>query len=127
METNRLAKSPDMRDEKTFRLSSIFLLSGISLISFVFFTPDAAGHPAAGSFFKIATSSAWGKLFDLTAAWCSFKIILLSVGLFLVIDFLGTILLVLKHKKLAWLVYSLHLAPCLGVLLGGYCLIRALV
>ena len=116
-----------MRDEKLFRLSSILLLAGISLISLAFFTPNAAGHPATGSFFKIATSSSWGKLFDLTAAWCSLKIILFSLGLFLVIDFLGTILLVLRHAKLAWLVYALHVAPCLGMLLGGYCLIRALV
>jgi hypothetical protein len=116
-----------MRAEKIFTLGGLLLLAGIGLISFAFFTPDAGGHPAAGSFFKIAASASWGKLFDRTAAWCSFKIILFSLGLFLVIDVLGTILLVFKHKKLAWMVYALHLAPCLGVLLGGYCLLKALL
>ena len=120
-------QQPDMRGEKIFRLSSILLLAGISLISLAWFTPDDAGHQATGSFFKIATSSTWGKLFDRTAAWCSFKIILFSLGLFLVIDVLGTILLVSKHKNLAWMAYALHLAPCLGVLLGGYYLIKALL
>jgi|SRR5882757_962306 len=116
-----------MRAETIFRLSSILLLAGISLISLALFTPDAAGDQVVGSFFKTATSSPWGKPFDLTAAWCSFKIILFSLGLFLVVEVLGTALLVLKHKKLAWLVYALHIAPCLGVMIGSYCLIKALL
>jgi hypothetical protein len=116
-----------MRDEKIFRLGSIFLLAGISLISLVFFTPNAAGHPVAGSFFKIATSSAWGKLFNLTAMWCSFKIILLSLGLFLIIECLGTFLAVSSRKQVAWTIYILHILPCLGFLMGGYCLLKALV
>jgi len=45
--------------------------------------------------------------------------------LFLVVEVLGTALLVLKHKKLAWLVYALHLAHGSGVMTGGYCLIKA--
>ena len=116
-----------MRRDKNFTLGSILFVTGISLISLAIFTPNAAGHQATGSFFKIAASAQWGKLFDQTAAWCSFKIILLSLGLFLVIDVLGTILLVLKHKKLAWMVYAGHIAPCVGVLIGTYCLIKALL
>ena len=103
------------------------LLAGISWISPALFTPDAAGDQAVGSFFKTATSASWGKLWERTAAWCSFKIILFSLGLFLVVEVLGTALLVLKHKKFAWLVYALHIVPCLGVMIGSYCLIKALL
>ena len=46
-----------MRAETIFRLSSLLLLAGISLINLALFTPDAAGPQAAGSFVKIATSS----------------------------------------------------------------------
>lgn len=116
-----------MRAAQIYKQSSVLLLAGISLINLAIFAPDGAGCQVAGSFFKMAASSTWGKLFDLTAAWCSFKIILLSLGLFLVIDSLGTILSVSKRKPLAWIVYSLHLVPCLGMLLGGYYLIRALL
>ena len=128
MKALRLTNQPDdMSEKKILRLSGILLVAGISLISLALFTPDAAGPPVAGSFFKIATSSPWGRPFDLTAVWCSFKIILLSLGVFLVVDVLGTTLLVVKRKKLARMVYALHLAPCLGLLIGGYCLVKALL
>jgi hypothetical protein len=41
---------------------------------------------------ETATASSWHRLFDLNAAWCRLKIILASIGHFLVIDLLGTIL-----------------------------------
>lgn len=116
-----------MRTEKALKFGSVLLLAGIVMIGLVLVTPDAAGSRAAGSFFTTATSSSWGTLTDLTAAWCSFKIILLSVGVFLVVDVLGTTLLVLKHKRLAWMVYTLHLGPCAGVFVGCYCLIKAVL
>ena len=63
---------------------------------------------------------------NLTAAWCSCKIILLSLGLFLVIECLGTFLAISNRRPAAWTIYSLQILPCLGFLLGGYCLIKAL-
>lgn len=103
------------------------LLAGISLVAFTFFVPDADGHQETGAFFKMATDASWGKLLDLPAAWCSFKIILLSLGLFLTIESLGTILSLINLKPFARLVGCLHLAPGLGVLVGGYYLIKALL
>lgn len=64
---------------------------------------------------------------DYPAAWCSFKIILLCLGLFLVIESVGTILSVLKLKAIALPAYCLHLVPGPGVLLGSYCLLKALL
>jgi len=103
-----------------------FLLAGISLINIAIFAPDAGIHQA-GDFFEMATQSAWAKPFDLVAAWCSCKIILLSLGLFLIIECLGTFLAVANRKPLAWIIYSLHVLPGLGFLLGGYYLLKALL
>ncbi len=115
-----------MKDDKVFGLSSTLFLIGISLVSLAFFGPDAAG-PRVGSFFQLATSSTWGNWFNLAAAWCSLKINLLSLGLFLIIECLGTFLAVTGRRRLAWAVYTLHLLPGLGFLTGGYYLIKALL
>ena len=115
-----------MKNDKVFGLSSTLFLIGISLVSLAFFGPDAAG-PRIGSFFPMAASSAWGSWFNLAAAWCSCKIILLSLGLFLVIECLGTFLAVAGRRRLAWVIYALHLLPGLGFLTGGYYLIKALL
>lgn len=100
------------------------LLLGVSLAGLVFYCPNATGEPAGESFFKIAVTSSVGKL---PAAWCSFKIILLCLGLFLVIESVRTSLSMLNRKTIASLIYTLHIVPCLGVLLGGYALLKALL
>ena len=115
-----------MIEEKIFKPGSTLFLTGISLVSLVFFGPDAARH-RAGSFFEVAASSSWGKWLQFAAAWCSFKIILLSLGLFLVIESLVVILAAAKGHQLARVVYFLHLMPCFGFLIGGYYLIKALL
>jgi hypothetical protein len=102
------------------------LLAGICLFGIAFFTPDA-GQPHVGSFFKIAMSSSWHRLFDLAAVWCSLKIILFSIGLFLVIESLGTILARLKSTRLASLVFTMQSVSCLGLLIGGYYFVKALL
>jgi len=114
------------REQEIFRHISILSLVGISLISLTCFIPNA-GQDGTGCFFRIATAHVWGGQFDLACAWCSVKIILFSLGLFLVIESLGSILAVANQHVFAWLVYLLHVAPCFGVLLGGYCLAKALI
>jgi len=115
-----------MIEEKIFKPGSTLFLTGISLVSLAFFGPDAAGH-RTGSFFDVATSSSWGKWLEFAAAWCSFKIILLSLGLFLVIESLVVILAASKNNHLSRVVYSLQLLPGFGFLIGGYYLIKALL
>jgi len=115
-----------MHRKKTFRHGGGFLLMGISLMGLAFFGPDAAGQ-RGGDFFQMAAAAAWGDWFNLAAAWCSCKIILLSLGLFLVLECLGTLLAVAGRRRLAWAVYALHLLPALGFLTGGYCLLKALL
>ena len=102
------------------------LLAGFCLLVLVFFAPDAA-HRHNGSFFRIAIASSWHRMFDLPAAWCSLKIILLSIGLFMVIESLGTILVRLKHQDLALAVFSMQTLALAAFLIGDYYLIKALL
>ena len=104
---------------------SLAFLTGLGLLGIAFFAPDVAHHN--GYFFKIAMASPWQNVFDLAAAWCSLKIILLGVGLFLIIESLGSMLVRLKHEYLAWAVFSLHFASCTWILFGGFCLVKALL
>jgi len=112
------------RGQQISRQVNGMILAGICLLGIVFLAPDA-GHPPNGSFFKIAMSSIWGKLFELTAAWCSFKIILFSIGLLLLIESLGTILVRFKHRQVALTVFKLQVVPCVGLLIGGYYLAKS--
>jgi len=101
------------------------LLMGVGLLGFVLYTPDA-GH-RVGAFFKIATSSSWQRPLDGAAAWCSFKIILLSLALALIIESIGTILARLKHVQMALLIFALQVFSALGFLVGGFFLFKALL
>lgn len=116
-----------MREERVLKYGSFLLLSGISLIGAVLLAPNSAGQPVGLCFFKIAASGTWGKTLDFPTAWCSVKILLLCLGSFLVIESIATILCVLNRKGVALLVYCLHFVPVVGVLLGSYCLFRALL
>jgi len=55
------------------------------------------------------------------------KIILSSIGLFLVIESAGTILSLRKRKSLALSVFFLQTLPCLGFLFGSFYLMKSLL
>ena len=97
-------------------VASLFLI-GIGLAGIGFFAPDAGGH--AGAFFSIAMSSPWLKLFDLGPAWCSVKIILFGVGLFLIFDSLAIVFGRAKMKGLALALFCLEGAAFM-LSLGGF-------
>ena len=101
------------------------ILAGICLLGIAFLTPNA-GYQHNGSFFKIAMSSVWSRLFELPAAWCSLKIILSGVGLMLLIESFGTILARLNHTRLAVMVFTLEVVPCVVLLIGSYYLVKAM-
>ena len=110
---------------KIYRLVSLLSLIGLGLLVFAFFTPDAGQQH--GSFFHMAMNTTWRNLLDFPAAWCSLKIILLSFGLFLVIESAGTLLSVRKYKSLALSVFIMQVVPCLGVLFGSFYFIKSLL
>ncbi len=112
-------------EEKGWSVSGLFLV-GICLCGVAFLSP-VAGQNHGESFIKIARSSSWHRLLELAAAWCSLRIILASIGLFLMIDCLGTVLVRRNHKDLAVAVFCLNIVSCLGCLTGCYYLIKALL
>lgn len=114
------------REREIFKQVYILGLVGLGLLGIVFFAPDA-GRFQNASFWRIAMNTTWKNPLDFAAAWCSLKIILLSLGLFLLIESVGTVLSVFQYKFLALLVYFFQALPCLGFLLGGYYLVKALL
>lgn len=99
-------------------------LGGILLLAIVLFSPNG-GDPAIGSFFKAAQATNWGKFLEWPGAWCSLKIILCSASLLLLIDSLGTLLLILNHRRMAAKVFILTLLPFLGFFIGTYYLLKS--
>ena len=81
---------------------------------------------AGGSYFRNCQFLVWGCPLEWAAAWCSLKIILLSVGLFLVVDVLGTVLLWLRRKELAMVVFLTQIVSVFVFGVGGYYLLKAL-
>ena len=110
------------------KLTEVFLVSlvGFVLLAIVFFAPNGNGHSAA-SFIQTAFATSWHNLLDWVAVWCSFKVILFSASLFMLIDSLGTLLLVLNRRRLAGKVFILIALPFMGLLVGSYCLVKALL
>jgi len=114
------------QEQKELKQIRFFCVAGLLLLAVVFFAPDSTNQPGLG-FFHTAKMSTWRALYDWPAAWCSLKIILLSVGLFFVIDALGSLLALVRFKSLALSVFLLHIVPATGIMLGSYYLIKALL
>ena len=117
-----------MRNKQLVKSCCLLLLLGLSLMGLVFFVPvpNAASSRGFG-FLSIALGTSWGNWLDLPAACCSFKIILFSLGLFLIIEAVGTLMAVMKCKVIAAAIYCLHCIPALGMVLGIFCEIKALL
>ena len=113
------------RDQEIFKEVRGLILAGIGLFGIAFFAPDA-GHQF-GAFFKSATSCAWQQPLEMAAAWCSLKIVLFAIGLFLVIESLATLLAHSGQKVLALVVFSTEIISLLLFLNGGYYLLKALL
>jgi len=114
------------RERHIFRQVGLLCLIGAGLLAVVLFSPDA-GQNQHTSFIKVAGASSWLEPGDFAAAWCSLKIILLSVGLFLFIESAGTLLAVMRRKHLALTVFLLQVVPLLGFVSGSYCFVKALL
>ena len=113
------------RQREICRQATLLTLAGLGLATIAFFAPDAGNHP--GAFFNVAMQTTWRNLLDFPAAWCSVKIILFSLGLFLLIESVGTFLSVWKFKSIALSVFFLQVLPCFGLLFGGFYLVKSLL
>ena len=114
------------RDWETISRVRLSCIIGVFTLCFVFLTPSAGPH-AGWAFFQAARDSTWQRLFEWGSAWCSLKIILSCLGLFMILDCLGTVLTRARWIWLAHLAFYLVIVPCLGFLVGGYYLIKALL
>lgn len=114
------------RDWETFSRIQWALMAGVFLLGFAFLTPSAGNVPD-WAFFQAARDTTWERWFEWSGAWCSLKIILVCLGAYLVMDSLGVVLLRFKWAPLAHLIFYLILLPCLGVLVGGYYLVKSIL
>ena len=115
----------DSRKE-TLRQTVLLYVTGIYLIGLVFLVPHS-GYREGRSFFVVASSSPWERWWDWPAAWCSIKIILLSLGVALVTLSLALFARILHRKKLARFFLLLMTAPGLGFWAGMFLLVKALL
>jgi len=105
---------------------SLVSLAGFVLLGIVFLTPNG-GAGSSRPFFRILLETSWGHLLDWPAVWCSLKLLIFSASLFLLIDSLGTLLLVLNRRHLAGKVFVLIVLPFFGLIAGTYYLVKSLL
>jgi hypothetical protein len=108
-----------------FQQAGALCLLGMILWGVAFFAPDA-GH-RFGAFFLLAGQTSWLQPLQIPAAWCSVKIILVSLGALFLLDSVGVVFIRLGFKRLVRLVYFLELVDALVFLAGGFYLIKALL
>ena len=101
-------------------------MAGLALLVLAFFAPDSSHHHD-GSFFKLAINTNWRHVLDLPAAWCSLKIIFLSVGLFLICEAVGTKFARRQQREFAVAVYCLEILPAACFALGVFLLVKSLL
>ena len=117
-----------MCNKQLVKSCCLLLLLGLSLIGLVFYVPGPNAAASRGfNFLNTALGKSWGNWLDLPAAWCSFKILLFSLGLFLIIEAVGTLMALVKCRVIAAAIYCLHCIPALGMVLGVFCEIKALL
>ena len=107
--------------------TALFLYAiGFCLLAVVLLAPDA-GHVSGRSFFKMAAESPWDRWWDWAAAWCSVKIILLSLGAGSLLSALAILLKLLHQESLARAVLMLTAVFLSVFCLGAFLLVKAVL
>jgi hypothetical protein len=114
------------RDIAIRRRITFFFIIGIGLMGFAIGTPDPEHHHGLG-FIQGARETIYTHPLDWEAAWCSLKIILFSLGLGLLIESVGAFFMRMEYTLLGFFVHLMHILPALGLLAGGYYLIKSLI
>jgi hypothetical protein len=100
--------------------------TGFYLLAVAFLAPHA-GYVQGQTFFQVARDSPWDRWWDWAAAWCSVKIILLSLGLSAVMAALGMMLKILRRESLGNVALLFSAGSAMGFWLGTYYLVKALL
>jgi hypothetical protein len=109
---------------KNFKGAAKLLVVGVILLGAVFLIPDA-GRVEHRSFFAVAQDSFWGHLFEWPAAWCSAKIIVLSVSALLILEALLTLAMRTQHQIACMALLVLAVFPVLLGFFGFYQFVKA--
>ncbi|HTH46024.1 MAG TPA: hypothetical protein VMB21_00805 [Candidatus Limnocylindria bacterium] len=112
-------------DWESFRFAGLLCAVGVGLALVVFLTPDAT-HRHFRSLLTVARSSPWQHWGDWAAAWCSFKIILLSLAGFLILFPHAMVLQSQQRKTLPLLILATTPLLFPVYLAGVYYLIKSL-
>ena len=113
-------------DWESFRFAALLCLVGVVLLLVVFLTPDATNRHFR-SLLSVARASPWQHWGDWSAAWCSFKIILLSLAGFLILFPHAFVLRLQQRKTLATLIMAVTPLLFPVYLAGVYYLIKSLL
>jgi hypothetical protein len=114
------------KQKDEFKHTLRFFLMGLFLLGMVF-VPPSTGYHQGQSFFAVAKASPWHRLGDWPAAWCSLKIVVLSLSGFLMVISLAESLVATGRETLAKLSLLLITAPILVFWMGLYCLVKAIL
>ena len=107
------------------RRAVLLYAAGVYLLAIVFLAPHP-GYAEGRSFFSIALESPWDRLWDWPAAWCSIKIMLLSLGVAALMAALGNVLNLTRRGTLGHAALLLSVGTAMGFCWGAYCLVKAL-
>lgn len=116
----------DFNLKHSLRVSIRLLLMGLLLLCIVFFAPHARYH-GLKTMFTIASSSRWLILGEFPSAFSSIRIMLLSLGAFLIWASIEEYLITLKREKLAIGFTILVSVPVMVFIVGLYFLFKALL
>jgi hypothetical protein len=118
-----MLKKHDLAElRNAFRLCLI----GGCVLAFVFLTPDV-GRQIHQSFFAVARQSLWSHFADWSAAWCSVKIVLLGIGVLLMLDSFGSLMIRMKNDVFGVGLLCLGVFPALLTMFGCFELVKALL
>lgn len=102
------------------------LLLGALLLGAVFLIPDS-GQLQHRSFISVAQDSPWSHLFDWPAAWCSAKIIGLSVSAILILEAILKAMMHSAHQTACMVLLVLAIVPMLLGFFGLYEFVKAVL
>lgn len=115
----------ELRESRILKAARVGLW-GAGLLLVGLYAPYV-GQAEGKSFFTQARDSSWHNLGDWPAAWCSIKLILMTLGIACLIDCLARVTLIYRRETFSWVLSFLNLVPGLGLFLGIYYLVKALL
>lgn len=110
--------------QKDFIGAAKLLLMGAILLGVVLLIPDA-GQVEHRSFFAVAQDSLWGRLFEWSAAWCSVKIIVVSISALMILEAMLSLAMRARHQMACMALLVLTVFPVGLGFFGFYHFVKA--